>query len=112
MRARSDIDGTTSNAGESENGDDISLPGNDAADTENYAADTEKNADISEYESDASDAKPIGAPKKHVGAAALTHDIALRGICKSYGDKAVLYELDLTLQAHRVTALTGSIRNR
>ena len=42
MRARSDIDGTTSNAGESENGDDISLPGNDAADTENYAADTEK----------------------------------------------------------------------
>jgi len=108
MRARSDIDGTTSNAGESENGDDISLPGNDAADTENYAADTEKNADISDYESDASDAKPIGAPKKHVGAAALTHDIALRGICKSYGDKAVLYELDLTLQAHRVTALTGA----
>ena len=108
MRARSDIDGTTSNAGESENGDDISLPANDAADTENYAADTEKTADISEYESDASDAKPIGAPKKHVGAAALTHDIALRGICKSYGDKAVLYELDLTLQAHRVTALTGA----
>ena len=32
----------------------------------------------------------------------------LRGICKSYGDKAVLYELDLTLQAHRVTALTGA----
>ena len=108
MRARSDIDGTTSNAGESENGDDISLPGNDAADTENYAADTEKTADTSEYESDASDAKPIGTPKKHVGEAALTHDIALRGICKSYGDKAVLYELDLTLQAHRVTALTGA----
>lgn len=122
MQASSDIDGTTSNAGEPENGDDISLPGNDAADTKNYAADTEnyaadtenyaadtgKTADISEYESDASDAKPIGSPKKHVGAAALTHDIALRGICKSYGDKAVLYELDLTLQAHRVTALTGA----
>lgn len=42
------------------------------------------------------------------GETALERDVALRGICKSYGDRAVLRGLDLTLRAHRVTALTGA----
>ena len=34
-------------------------------------------------------------------------DVEIRGLCKSFGGRAVLRDFDLTLRAHRVTALMG-----